>query len=93
MQKLNYYEQLEVFKSAPIHVRQAVCEMLIEYSRAKNKYPVWSTDIVKRTAILGEEYGELVRAANRLDEGVGSKEEVITEAVQTGAMAIRFLTE
>lgn len=90
---LNYYDCLEEFKSVPHHIRQAMIGMLLEYKRAKGKYPVWPVDPVKRAAIVQEECGELVRDCNRLDEGTGTKEEVMTEAIQTGAMALRFLTE
>ncbi len=63
-----------------------------ELRKAENKYPGWPTDPVHAGAILAEESGELIQAI--LDFYYGrelSKDKMIHEASQVGAMAIRFL--
>lgn len=64
-----------------------------ELDRAKNLHPDWPSDIVHAAAKVTEEAGELLQAANSYLE-TGDKLYMvmcIKEAVQTGAMAIRFL--
>jgi len=62
-----------------------------ELERTEKIHPAWPTDLVKASAILAEEAGETLRAANTFDETRSGKKEIITEAVQTAAMAIRLL--
>lgn len=64
-----------------------------EVVRATHKFPTWPTDPLHAVAILGEEFGELTKAVlqtvyepHRVGEG-----DLRTEAVQTAAMALRFL--
>ena len=64
-----------------------------EVGRATRKFPTWPTDPLHAVAVLGEEFGELTKAVlqtvyepHKVDEG-----ELRTEAVQTAAMALRFL--
>lgn len=71
-------------------------DILAELARAEHIHPIWPGvgyrgDHVRATAKLGEEYGELVQAVNNYDEGKGTLGHIRREAVQTGAMAIRFL--
>lgn len=75
-------------------------DILKELKRAKKKHPQWPDHIVARAAIVGEEAGELVRAALQFkydSASHGSKERfdqldaLRKEAIQTAAMAIRFL--
>lgn len=65
-----------------------------ELRKAEEKHPGWPSDVVHAAAILGEEAGEVVKAALDLHYG-GFKEmdmdNLKTEAAQTGAMAIRLL--
>ena len=63
-----------------------------EVERAMQKHPAWPNDPVHAAAIVSEEAGELTRAANRFYcRDYGTVEEMEKEAVQTGAMAYRFL--
>jgi hypothetical protein len=64
-----------------------------EVERATRMFPVWPTDPLHAVAILGEEFGELTKAVvqtvyepHKVQEG-----ELRTEAIQTAAMALRFL--
>ena len=62
-----------------------------EYRAAKKLYPHWPRDIVHAAGIVNEESGELMRAALQNYYGREAIEpEVITEAVQTAAMAMRL---
>jgi hypothetical protein len=64
----------------------------VELERATSKFPTWPTDPLHALAVLGEEFGELTKAALQLtyEPHKTSPEEVATEAVQTAAMALRF---
>lgn len=74
-------------------------DILDELSRAVEKHPIWPIDAIHAAAILSEEAGELVQAANdfhdiypgHLIEYREKREHMKTEATQVGAMAIRFL--
>ncbi len=64
-----------------------------EVRRATHKFPTWPNDPLHAVAILGEEFGELTKAVlqttyepHKVQEG-----ELRTEAIQTAAMALRFL--
>jgi hypothetical protein len=69
--------------------------MVQELNRAEKIHPNYPEDKIHGAAILGEEAGELLQAAidyeyrniNHVDYIKRMKE----EAIQTGAMAIRFL--
>lgn len=70
---------------------QAINEILAELDRAVKVHPHWPDDIIHGAAIVGEESGELIRAAiNKVYEG-GDIEEVRKEAIQTAATCIRLL--
>ncbi len=62
-----------------------------EVERATSKYPNWPTDIIHAAAIVAEETGELVREANLAVHEAKMNDECVKGAVQTGAMAVRFL--
>lgn len=67
-------------------------EIIEEIKRAEAKHSDWPTDIVHASAILNEEAGELTQAA--LDWHYKKRKgltQVQREAIQTGAMAVRFL--
>lgn len=72
---------------------QIVDEVAIEMSKAVAKFPKWPTDPLHAIAILGEEYGELNKAVlqNTYEPHKTSADEIRMEAIQTAAMAIRFL--
>jgi len=67
-----------------------------EHSFACNKFPQWPVDILHAASIVSEESGELTRAClqrvyepNRIP--VTTLEKIEHEAIQTAAMAIRFI--
>ncbi len=64
-----------------------------EIIRALEKFPEWPVDPIHAVAVLGEEFGELQKATLELcyEPGKSSLEDVHEEAVQTAAMAIRFI--
>ncbi|HEC62731.1 hypothetical protein LCGC14_2197380 [marine sediment metagenome] len=68
-------------------------EIFKELKAAEEKFPEWPTDVIHAAAIVAEESGELVKAAIDFHYGRGSKSELLREAVQTGAMAFRFLID
>ena len=74
-------------------ITQVFNEVETEISKAVSKFPVWPTDPLHAFVILGEEYGELNKALlqNVYEPHKTSKEEIRMEAIQTAAMAIRFL--
>lgn len=67
-------------------------EVLRELERATAKFPTWPTDPLHALAVLGEEYGELVKAALQLtyEPHKATAADVRSEAIQTAAMALRF---
>jgi NTP pyrophosphatase (non-canonical NTP hydrolase) len=69
----------------------AICE---EYVRATEVWPDFPTDVVHAAAIVVEEAGELLQAANNIrwkDDDIANRENLLEEATQVGAMAVRFL--
>ncbi|UJD79840.1 hypothetical protein FS595_09065 [Serratia rubidaea] len=69
----------------------AIAQVKEELEKAEKKHPAWPTDAVHAAAILGEEAGELIKAAIDYHYHGGSLEDVRIEAAQVGAMAIRVL--
>ena len=70
--------------------KMAIIALLEELERAEAKFPWWPTDPIHAAAIVAEEAGELIRAALR-ETYEGAEDEMVTEAIQTGAMALRFI--
>lgn len=74
----------------------ALSSILMELERAEIKHPVWPNDLVHAASILCGEAGECQKAANhyregRPTDGVDSLIAAECEAIQAGAMAVRFL--
>lgn len=69
----------------------AIQHILTELDRAKAKWPGWPTDPIHAASVLAEECGELIQAANDFCYSNGDPERMREEAVQVGAMALRFL--
>ena len=71
----------------------ALHQILGELDRAIEKYPTWPTDPLHALAVLGEEYGELTKDVLQMtyEPHKSSVDNVRKEAVQTAAMAIRFV--
>ncbi len=88
-------EIIQKIRSLDIHL--ALDAVLNELERAENKFPKWPADIVHAGAIVSEESGELIRAClnreypNGWESDAQLLDECKKEAIQTGAMAFRFL--
>lgn len=72
-------------------IETALALIFNECDRAEKLHPVWPKDPVHQMAILSEESGEAMQAALNYHERKGSKKQMITEAVHTATVAIRFL--
>jgi len=70
---------------------KVIKEIITELERAEKIYPAWPNDPVLAAAVVVEEAGELLQAANNARWHHGSHEDMREEAVQTAAMAVRFL--
>lgn len=66
---------------------------IAEVERATRKFPTWPTDPLHAVAVLGEEFGELTKAVlqTTYEPHKAQPGELRTEAIQTAAMALRFL--
>lgn len=64
-----------------------------ELAKAVAKFPNWPDDPIHAAAVVAEECGELQKAVLQLcyEPHKTSLQEVRSEAIQTAAMAIRFL--
>lgn len=67
--------------------------VMAEVARATEKFPTWPTDALHAVAVLGEEFGELTKAVLQAtyEPHKSTPDDARTEAVQTAAMALRFL--
>lgn len=88
-------EQTQVSTEYP-GIKLAKVEMAIqtELRYAISTYPGWPDDIVHAAAIVAEEAGELLQVANNVrwqHKDGGSVAKLRKEAIQTAAMAVRFL--
>jgi NTP pyrophosphatase (non-canonical NTP hydrolase) len=74
-------------------IKGVVADIIKEYCRACDAHVNFPFDVVRAAAIVSEEAGELVKAANNIDEYdcPEYRQNLDDEAVQVGAMAIRFL--
>lgn len=81
----------EIFAALPLDLKQWIITVTTELKEAEGKYPKWPKDFVHAAAIVGEESGELVRAANLYAWENGKYYDMHKEAVQTAAMCFRFL--
>lgn len=76
-----------------MELKQAFEIVRAEVERAEAKFPTWPTDPLHALAVLGEEFGELTKAALQVtyEPGKSLIADVHMEAVQTAAMAMRFV--
>jgi NTP pyrophosphatase (non-canonical NTP hydrolase) len=83
----------EARSSAAHGSENAAAEAVGEVVRATNKFPTWPTDPIHALAVLQEEVGELTKEVVQLtyEPHKSTLEAVRREAVQTAAMALRFL--
>lgn len=65
--------------------------VLEELAKAEEKHPGWPEDPFHALAILSEEVGELNQAVLQYTYEEGTSAAVKKEALQTAAMALRFL--
>lgn len=78
-------------------IRQGVTEIqhhvFDEIDRAIAKFPTWPSDPLHALAVLGEEFGELTKAVLQsvYEPHKSNPADVREEAIQTAAMALRFL--
>lgn|SRR5690606_37540984 len=82
------HELLDRLDAAEVN---AVGLILNELWSAKTAWPSWPKDQVHAAAVLNEEAGELVKAVNDHIYKGGPFQKARDEAMQTGAMAIRFI--
>lgn len=70
-----------------------VRDVAFEVGRASVLFPTWPTDPMHAVGILGEEFGELQKAVVQAiyEPHKSGRAQVRTEAIQTAAMALRFL--
>ncbi|VFS54601.1 Uncharacterised protein [Leminorella grimontii] len=73
------------------HIAPLVSLLVGELTRASIAHPKWPTDAVHASAILNEEAGELTQAAIDFHFYVDDRERMREEAIQVGAMVLRFL--
>ena len=73
--------------------RQVDDVVMAEVRRATLKFPTWPTDPLHALAVLGEEFGELTKATLQhvYEPHKSTSEDVREEAIQTAAMAHRFI--
>jgi NTP pyrophosphatase (non-canonical NTP hydrolase) len=62
-----------------------------EVKRAQDKHPAFPLDKIHAAAIVAEEAGELVQASIDHEYSEACPERLREEAIQTAAMAFRFL--
>lgn len=75
------------------HPKTIIAEILAEVERATQKFPTWPTRALDAFAVVGEEHGELQKEVLQLtyEPHKSTPEAARKEAVQLGAMAVRFL--
>lgn len=68
-------------------------DVLAEVRRATAKFPTWPTDPLHALGVLAEEYGELSRCVVQAvyEPHKNGEGELRKEAIQTAAMALRFV--
>ena len=73
---------------------QITSSVIDELKRAQAKFPTWPKDPLHAVAVLGEEYGELIKAVLQSvyepDRYAATRDEIRSEAIQVAAMALRF---
>ena len=74
-------------------LNKVIDEVVFELFKAQKLHPDWPDDPLHALAVLGEEFGELTQAVLQVayDKDKATPEDVKKEAIQTAAMAIRFL--
>jgi hypothetical protein len=86
---LNVFDAVLI--SMPNAIKQEMVNIYNEYLTACVKHSRWPEDYVHSAAVVAEEAGELVQAALQHRYEKGPVSNMYTEAIQTGAMALRFM--
>lgn len=68
-----------------------LADILKEVERAETLHPNWPNDPIHGAAIVGEESGELIKAAIDFEYHSSPAADMETEAIQVAATAIRLL--
>lgn len=84
-------ELISFFSELSNNDLQTLKKVTQELLRARKLHPFWPEDSIHQAAIVQEEAGELIRAALQHELDGAAKEPMETEAIQTAAMALRFL--
>lgn len=79
------------FAQLPTEVQQWMIQIVLELNEAILLHPHWPRDMIHAAGIVCEESGELIRSALMHRYEGGDATEMIREAKQTAAMALRFL--
>lgn len=76
-------------------INGVISQVLDEIQRATKKFPTWPNDPLHALTIISEEHGELCKATLQAvyepHKNKAGISDVYSEAIQTAAMAIRFL--
>lgn len=80
------------FEIGPV-LSDAIEATMDELTAACMKFPTWPSDPLHALAVLGEEFGELTKAVLQAvyEPHKSNPAHVRAEAIQTAAMALRFL--
>lgn len=74
-------------------IDQALEMIRLEVSKETAKFPTWPTRVIDAGNVVSEEAGELAKACLQAtyEKHKSGEAEITEEAVQTGAMAVRFI--
>lgn len=77
----------------PAELEAAITAVAGEVARASVLFPTWPSDPMHAIGVLGEEFGELTKAVVQAiyEPHKSGPDQVRTEAIQTAAMALRFV--
>lgn len=74
-------------------VARVIADILAELQRAGAKFPTWPVDPIHAATVVGEEAGEILKETLQAvyEPHKGTMDHARAEAIQTAAMAIRFV--
>lgn len=80
-------------QKAMVALEKIISKVTTEIDHAFRKFPTWPNDPPHALAVLGEEYGELNKAVLQAtyEPEKSNPDNVREQAIQTAAMALRFL--
>ena len=74
-------------------MKNIINEIVRTLESAEQQHPIFPDDLIHKVAIMTEESGEAMRAALNFVYVNGTKEELVTELLQTAAMCVRILKQ